>query len=381
MEIINYAESYFESLIDFLIANWSPKHAIYDHEIFRWQYRIDDENDSESLLLMENNQIIGFLGIIPSKVIVKGASLAGGALTMWVVDKKYRNSGLGILLIKEAERRYSATYTLGCNLTVAPMYQRMGYSYSDNLQRYILPINSEKYKHLLSCSPESLNKDIFWDEKSEQNEQALSPNENTDTHHLERLYQQSIVPYFSFSQNRDADFWSWRYMNSAGYKYYFFGEPQKAGIAVVRIDSVYSLEQKNTHGMKVLRFIELIPTEGSVWNGKHDDAFLHMIQGVLLWAREQGCVAADYQCSSNRLEHILFRVGFCKQFRDFTPDAYSLAGLFQPLRYKVNPINFTWKINKDNSIVDVRVDDTYFVKSDADMDRPNIWPLPEGWNI
>lgn len=28
----------------------------------------------------------------------------------------------------------------------------------------------------------------------------------------------------------------------------------------------------------------------------------------------------------------------------------------------------------------VSIDDTYFVKSDCDMDRSNIWLLPKGWN-
>ncbi|MMZ66913.1 hypothetical protein D1872_294470 [compost metagenome] len=106
-----------------------------------------------------------------------------------------------------------------------------------------------------------------------------------------------------------------------------------------------------------------------------------MVSGVLSWARDQGCVAADFQLSSNRLEHVLESIGFKKQNIDYTPKECGLAGLFQPFRYRVNPINFVWKIKKNEGYFqNTEVNDIYLVKTDGDMDRPNIWPLPKGWN-
>jgi hypothetical protein len=69
--------------------------------------------------------------------------------------------------------------------------------------------------------------------------------------------------------------------------------------------------------------------------------------GVLSWAKEQGCCAADFQCSTRRLDE-LFKVGFKLQGFDCLPGICSLAGLFQPFKLKPSPINALWKINYPN---------------------------------
>ncbi len=100
--------------------------------------------------------------------------------------------------------------------------------------------------------------------------------------------------------------------------------------------------------------------------------------GVLSWAKEQGCCAADFQCSTRRLDELLFKVGFKLQGFDYLLGICSLAVLFQPFKLKPSPINALWKINYPNG-ENQNVDpfDTYIVKSDNDMDRTNFWPVFE----
>ncbi|MBJ8192188.1 GNAT family N-acetyltransferase, partial [Bacillus cereus] len=81
-----------------------------------------------------------------------GEQYKGISFAMWIVSEKYRNSGLGIMLMKEAEKYNSVCVTLGCNLQVVPMYERMGYSYSDHLNRYIIPLDANGYVNLLNDS-------------------------------------------------------------------------------------------------------------------------------------------------------------------------------------------------------------------------------------
>lgn len=382
MKIVNYCDSDFEELVAFLQKNWAPKHAIYDKTLFDWQYRIHEDDNCQSLLLKENESIIGFLGNIPSEYAVNGDLVRGCGLTMWVIDEKYRTSGLGVMLLRETEKHNPVSLTLGCNLQVAPMYQRMGYSYSPSLNRYVIPLDAEGYMQLLMNKVDQVSIEEWADKVHSSLVAAISPNDNIKPEQLERLFHISISGKFSFYQYRSASFWKWRYLNSEGYRYVVFGDPLDSGVVVARIDRVYDPANEEMHGLKVLRMIELIPRSSAVWSGEDDPSFRNVIAGVLAWAKQNGCAAADFQISNNKLEHLLTLAGFRLQNPDFTPDENGLAGLFQPFRHRVSPINFVWKIKGgQGQAAPIAIDDTYFVKSDCDMDRPNIWPLPAGWNV
>lgn len=98
----------------------------------------------------------------------------------------------------------------------------------------------------------------------------------------------------------------WRYVDSPGFSYLFFGEPQNVGIVVARIEKVYCPERKDIHQLKVLRIIEVVPFDARVWNGRQLDDMVGLIMGVLSWAKEQGCCAADFQCSTRRLDELFY---------------------------------------------------------------------------
>ncbi|UFJ40038.1 GNAT family N-acetyltransferase [Brevibacillus humidisoli] len=381
MKLLPFNVTYFADVVDFLKENWAQNHPIYDEVLFNWQYRINDQGESDSQLLVHEDRIIGFLGNIPSVFSIAGEKLSGAGLTMWIIDKKYRNTGLGIRLLMETEKRFPMTYTLGCGQQVVPLYKRMGYTYMDSLNRYVIPLDVTGYQKLL---PEAVDlEDIgkWLNHIFPEVDTRELPLDNISLKQMELLYNRTIEKAFIISQFRDESFWNWRYVNSKGYNYHFLGDPETTGAAVVRMDRVYDIDNRLLHGTKVLRLIELLPANGDVWHGKTDQRFIALLRAVLLWAKENGCVAADFQLSNNRLEHILSEVGFKKQNIDYSPNLCGIAGLFQPFRYKVNRINVAWKVKlaeQKTAIVDPN--DTYFVKSDCDMDRPNIWPLPEGWN-
>ena len=180
--------------------------------------------------------------------------------------------------------------------------------------------------------------------------------------------------------HRDADFWDWRYINSTGFKYYFLGDVSNGGVIVVRLEHIISPENSPIHGKRILRIIEMIPEKPEAWNGEVDNDLMYLVKSVLKWGKTEGCIAADFQCSTKRLEKYVIDAGFKKQTSDYGPPLCSLAGLFQPLKFKPMPINALWRVSDpDNNIVEIPVNDTYFVKSNCDMDRPNIWPLPKGW--
>ncbi|UOF91398.1 GNAT family N-acetyltransferase [Fodinisporobacter ferrooxydans] len=395
MLIRKYTNEDYGKVISFLQANWALTHALYDKRIFDWQYLvaqkqqqgINHASEQESLVILKEDKIVGFLGIIPNQYIWNGQALNGAALTMWVIDEKLRNSGLGILLIRETEKNNEVTLTLGCNPAIVPLYKKMGYSYLERLNRYVMPLDPEGYLKLLSAdvAPEAIQGwqrsiEKTFGSRDDANLHIAARTEQINLHELESLYRESIGRSLVFSRNRDADFWEWRYLNSPGYRYFFFGNPQAEGIVVARVERIINNENSEMDGRKVLRIIECIPKCTDVWNGHTDPLFTNLIRKVCMWGKHQGCVAADFQISTGRLESTLFEAGFRKQEADYLPDICSLAGLFQPFRYRVTPINFVWKVKQSGKEpIQIDPNDTYFVKSDCDMDRPNIWPLAEDW--
>ena len=87
----------------------------------------------------------------------------------------------------------------------------------------------------------------------------------------------------------------------------------------------------------------MIPRSTSVWQGEMNQDFKDMLLGVLAWARQKGCLAVDFYCSTSRFEYMLNNVGLRNQNPDLGPPLSSLAVLFQPLKYKANLINALYR--------------------------------------
>ena len=71
----------------------------------------------------------------------------------------------------------------------------------------------------------------------------------------------------------------------------------------------------------------------------------------------------------------LENAGFRSQNAKYEPAECSLAGLFQPYKERVYPINVAWKLNhKDIKREDFKYMTPYFTKSDVAGDYPKYWP-------
>ncbi len=157
-----------------------------------------------------------------------------------------------------------------------------------------------------------------------------------------------------FALYRDEDFWNWRYKQSVGFDYLCFADGDS--LLVGRFDEITDADNDKLNGKKVFRIIELLALSES-WN--------RFLQASLLWVKEQGAILADFQISSQSFDKLLFSTGFRKA--DTQNPVTKIPAIFTPIRHDVPPINLVIKLS-DNP--DIDFDDTYFVKSDGDMDRP-----------
>jgi hypothetical protein len=365
MDIVQYEDRYYDSLIIFLKNNWSCAHKIYDKAIFDWQYKGPLNKNPCAYIVLHKNHIKGFLGGIPYPFILRGKIISGVGFAIWIVDKTMIKSGIGILLRQEMEKIYDFSYSIGINLNVVNTYIKSDYNYFNNLNRYVIMLNTSFYKYFLlskinNCNIHNWN---YYIPKMK----IIEPCNKIDSNYLEKIYINNFIPYYKLLPFKQNEFWDWRYINNIGYKYYFFTSP--GGTVIVRTEKVYAPLNKNIHGKNCLRIIEILPLNPYIWEDKEDLSLIELLGGALAWSRENDYVLADFQVTNTKFEKSLLKIGFKKQGYS---DEANIVQLFSPYKTDAFPLNYSFRINNKNIYENLNNEDIYLVKSDGDMDRPNI---------
>ena len=315
--------------------------------MFYWQYR----GGVKCKLAINDSEILGFLGAIPGKYLLCNDIISGVSLAIWVVAEKYRNSGLGIFLLDAVEQENDCVICLGVNKNVVKFYQMRNYAYLDKLRRYIISLDANLSKMLIG--------DAWKIDFSGVDE--LKPT-NISAEMAFRLWQQfsaisdaSHENKIKFTLYRNKEFWDWRYINSAGFEYLFFSDYENANFLVGRFDEISGATTAELNDKRVFRVIELLSSD------------YNFIKRVLLWAKNQNAILADFQISSTLFDKVLLAAGF-KTNKELSPKT-QIPAIFSPIRYDIPPINLVMKL-PDKLNCQIGFDETYFVKSDGDMDRP-----------
>ena len=347
IEIVSFQENYWDRLQRFIHARWKENHPVCRKSLFYWQYR----GGGACKIAIDGDEIIGFLGAIPGKYALDGKILNGAALAIWIVLEKYRNSGLGILLLDEVEKENECVICLGVNKSVVKFYQMRDYQYLDRLNRYTVPLNERLYEKLIRGKVGGWRIDFGTTD-------PLAPSE-VSAEMAAGMWKKSVAQNpVRFTMLRDEDFWRWRYLKSAGFEYMLFTDGDN--LLVGRFDTIEGAEEDELNDKTVFRIIELVG--GSSLQGTGCARF---VQSVLLWAKKEGAILADFQCSSGMFGKVLYAAGF-KMVNSEHSDT-NIPAIFTPPRYDIPPINLVIKLPGDTS---VDFGQTCFVKSDGDMDRP-----------
>lgn len=381
IEIRPYRESDWPQLKDFIEQNWRGDHPFCNKRLFDWQFQGfgNENNRIRSLIMLSEGKMSGFRGVIPGLYQVPSETtgmeiVQGGSLAMWMIAEEFRGQGLGVLMHEAAQKDLPVITGAGSNpRTSIPIYLKNGFSVLESMNRFVAPLQVEGYRQLLIESPD-IGEIEKWVSGWESTTPPIFPDE-PDLDSIAAVWRKATFPLRIFSLYRNREFFHWRYVDSAGFKYLFFGSPCDAGVIVARVERIYSTERKELHDQKVFRIIELLPRDPGVWSGETiDGALVRLIQGAVRWAIQQGCIAADFYCTTSRLAPVLKKAGFKKQNFTLSLPECSLAILFQPLTYKARPINALYRIETPRrTLLQINFDDIYQVKSDNDMDRPNLF--------
>lgn len=379
-----YKDSDWEHVRDFIRTNWREDHPVCKKTLFDWQFGGfgNDNKKISSLLLLHDDEVIGMRGIIPGLYQVpvekkKMRVVQGGSLAMWMIRKDFRGPLLGPMMHLEVQKMMSVITGAGSDpKTSLPIYLANGFSVLNSMNRYVAPLDAQGYLQLLSQKMD-IGPIREWAKVLGRCEQSIEPHQ-PDLDIIARLWEETTFPMRIFSLYRNAEFWKWRYLDSKGFRYHFFGDARDAGLMVARIEIILSNKMKELNGQKVFRILEILPRNSQVWKGEVDTRLIELLQGSIKWALDQGCLAADFYCSTSRLEPILKSVGFRKQDIRSGTRICSLAPLFEPLEYPADPINALFRVEvPGKGLMNIDFDNTYMVKSENDMDRPNICNFQE----
>lgn len=365
--IVPFEEKYFEQLKQLIRDGWNVNHILQKSDaLLRWQYTGFGQMGGMKLpLLFHGDKMIGFRLMIPIEISLSNRDgvktiVPSAVSTLFYVDANYRGMKLGLKLQLYTIEHYGGYFAIASNLkTSAPIYKKSGAKMLDTMYRYFRPL-VKNISPLVVCDCGKAwgcceTKRIVEPSIIGANDLANAWNKFVDGQNITSL-------------NRSEEFFKWRYIDSPIYQYLFFGDQKESGFVVGRVCDLYDEKQKKI-GKKVFRFLELIPTNKAVWNGTPDKNFSSLIDGVCGWAKEQGCIAAEFYMSTSRFGHIMSLVGFEEINKEETI-ASSIMSYYEPMSISHRLSNVS--LQSDKATDDFDFEDSYFTLSDADQDRPNI---------
>ncbi|MCT4616246.1 MAG: GNAT family N-acetyltransferase [Marinifilaceae bacterium] len=378
----NLSNSSIDDLQFFLSKFWKKDHPLVkSRELLEWQFLGFGKNRGYDYFQMfyDGDELIAIRGVIPQEVQIPTSEYGYmiepmGACAMWMVLPEYRNVGkvaIGFKIHKNIEDQFNVLMSIGANInTSARIYRRKNYFENPDINRYIIPLSNE-YKNLLIDFQDD-NQLIDWQAKIQL--EATMDNDfvdNLNSQEMGNIWKNFVKKNNIFSLNRTKEFWEWRYFKSPCFKYNIFGGEKYGGFIVARIEEAV---KEDNNKIKLLRIIEMVPFNSEVWNGVKSILFEELLKNVLIWARKNNCVAADFHITTNRFEALLSNVGFVKQNVNKKTGLYSMVGLFQPIVYDTYSYNCFIRISDKFKQYKEKFNynDSYIVRSDSDQDRPNI---------
>lgn len=358
----------------FLADVLSDSHPVLDERLFFWQYRGFGplEGIGECQVAFDGDVVCGFRGVIPGLYQVPvpqgGYELApGGSGSVWAVDDRLHGTGIGRSLWMATEGRLRVRTSLGARTdTAVPFYERSGFTGVPGLHHWYVALDPDGFSDLAFGSWDRSELTRWCDSVTSGAETEPSRLDGDELEHCWRSFSAAAGDVFSLHRNRS--FWEWRYLRHPYFDYLLFGGDGAPATVVARVENV-SLPSASH---RALRIIEIVPAGAAGWADAGSSALAAFIRGILVWSRALGCVAADHRAVSTRLGAVLRDAGFeMNPFESPETSARGLSGLLTPFRTGPRPINAHWKVG-DGGRAAIAAEDVYIVKSDSDMDRPNV---------
>lgn len=360
--ITNLKKEEIKDLKEFIVRGYGDKYILLDDVHLKWQFFDNPfwgkEDPAIKVFKDENQKIRGILGLIPYKYQVQDKELKAVFLCNLLVEDCFRCVGIGPALIQNVvdTGEYDIVFTTGFNYDIKYMYERMaGWKIMDNLERYVLILNSERVNNLFELKERLLIKDFDTSKLPNFSEIQVSEIENFDDQDFFNFWSK-MKRYFNITISRSPEYLNWRYANHPKINYKILGaykNNEMSGYLVARI------EEKEE--IKVIRIVDFVALQ---------ESREILLKNLILYAKVNEIDLIDFCCTGLKYDNVLRKTGFIK-VNDTV--FQKIPMLFNPINYKKTYINFTFWGNEEakkfQGLQDIN--NWFITKGEGDKDRIN----------
>lgn len=340
----------------FITEQFHSKYILSDKEFFLWQYvRNPYTRRAAMKIIAYNDQFLGYLGLIPSKLNIFGTiHTSGCALCNLKISEHCRAFGLGSFLIKDVMEEYEIMWGTGYHPQTGPMYSKIGGWYLlGDLKRYIKIFNPKSIVTII-------------DEKFKLEKDKSVSEGNIKIWKIYRFSQEvnnfwkNMTAKYPISVEREQVYLNWRYVEHPSFQYSILYAQKKnvfVGYIIFRIAT-------SSGGKKELRIGHIVDLVAE------NDAVQPLVMAAEDEMRKENADLIDY-FSTGKFHHADFlNLGYHlnneKKYEE-------IPLYFNPISKKRSQINFL--VYCADSLKDLKgirdINNWYITKGDGDKDRPN----------
>ena len=365
----------YKTITSFIDQYWKKNHSYTQNkELFDWTFFKNpswEESGYSISLAIEDDSVLGMLGIIPFNLNIYGKSHKACWLVNWLLIPNARKGRTGLNLLYLFTRKYGYdTISFGINDTIARLYSALKWQEMPVLPRMVWINPNYTHKIIPLLSDLNINEDTSAIKKYVQDRATDISETTAETLDLLELIQSGKWDINGWGRwklktigcSRDLKYLNWRYAQHPVYHYETRAimDGIKIGLIIWRIENVKGLVVGNklTDNFTMARIVEFIPTSKD--NGRA------LLSEFIRHSNQHNVKAADFYCYNKQICQLLSELGF------FVSKNYSgvqLPNYTQPLDLGT-AIRSSIKI-ADAHKVDANSNDWYWTRSDSDQDRPN----------
>lgn len=135
-----------ESLFDFYKKAFPYRFELLKKN-YKWWYRLNN-TPCEPLLVTVENNVIGQMATVPSKIIVNKKLVEACFFIDFAILEKYQGKGAGSILVKAASKTRTVQIAI-CNEAALRVYRKLGWNINTEAKRILRPINPTKFLPLI----------------------------------------------------------------------------------------------------------------------------------------------------------------------------------------------------------------------------------------
>lgn len=344
---------------------WRKTHILgHDEELFRWQYMHGHDDEHLGMIVAEaGGEIVAFSGLVLLPYHIYGKPVSGGLGSITIVEPSWRELGLGLRLIPEADRNLDIIGSVGIARRISVVFRLQGRHVFEAFPRRLGLGNDKAVAAYLDLA--GYTADESKRVKSEcsrvheiksDSSIKMEPLSSDNLPEWDETWHKYFAPHL-IGVSKEASYLEWRYLQHPWFKYECYlardGKGDVAGLAVWRIVEL----GQGLHCVRILDFLPANPVSGKA-------------MAAFIAERAPEDFAYMEHCALGKKGEILSEIGLDK-------NGAGLVSVYtSPPDKNYCALPSAYLVHKENVGLEpaafVNHPDCYLTLADSDQDRPNV---------